>query len=85
VAGLTGEYESHETGTTLKLAPGPKSGEMTYQIGLQKPVTLKPTFRDGFETAAGTSIYFRRDAAGKVTALSVGDDRVWDLLFGRIH
>jgi CubicO group peptidase (beta-lactamase class C family) len=85
LAGLAGEYESHETGTTLKIASGQKPGEITYRIGMQPPVTLKPTFRDGFETSAGASIYFRRDAGGKVTALSVGDDRVWDLRFERIH
>lgn len=82
---LAGEYESSETGTTLKVAPGVKAGEMTYRIGSNAPVTLRPTFRDAFETTFGSSIYFVRDASGKVIALSAGDDRVWDLRFKRVR
>jgi CubicO group peptidase (beta-lactamase class C family) len=85
LAVLAGEYESRETGTTLKLAPGVKPGEMTYRIGSNAPVTLRPTFRDAFETPSGYSIHFVRDAAGKVTALSAGEDRVWDLRFKRVR
>ena len=85
LAVLAGEYESRETGTTLKLAPGVRAGEMTYRIGSNAPVTLRPTFRDAFETPAGYSIYFVRDASGKVTALSAGEDRVWDLRFKRVR
>jgi len=85
LAALAGEYESRETGTTLQLAPGIKAGEMTYRIGSNAPVTLRPTFRDGFETPLGSSIYFIRDASGKVIALSAGDDRVWDLRFQRVR
>ena len=85
LAALAGEYESREIGTTLQLAPGVKPGEMTYRIGSNAPVTLRPTFRGGFETPSGSSIYFLRDASGKVTALSAGDDRVWDLRFKRIY
>jgi hypothetical protein len=32
-----------------------------------------------------TSIVFKRDQAGKVTGLSAGDDRVWDLRFTRVE
>lgn len=85
LATLAGEYESHETGTTLRLEPGNKPGEMTYRIGTNNPVTLRPTFRDGFETPSGDSIYFVRGASNKVVALRAGDDRVWDLRFTRVH
>jgi CubicO group peptidase (beta-lactamase class C family) len=85
LAVLAGEYESRETGTRLKLASGVKPGEMTYQIGSNAPVTLRPTFRDAFETPSGSSIYFVRDASGKITVLSAGEDRVWDLRFKRVH
>ncbi len=85
LAALAGVYQSQETGATLKLAPGTKPGEMTYRIGTNHPVTLQPTFRDGFETPSGDSIYFVRDAAGNVIALSAGDDRVWDLRFTRVR
>jgi hypothetical protein len=85
LAALAGRYESRETGTMLKLEPGVKPGEMDYRIGTQPPVTLRPTFRDAFETPAGASFYFVRDAAGKVVAVSVGEDRVWDLRFTRVR
>ncbi len=84
LAVFAGEYESGETGSTLTLAPGVKPGEMTYRIGTKEPVTLRPTFRDAFETPSGSSIYFVRDASGKVIALSAGEDRVWDLRFKRV-
>ena len=58
---------------------------MTYRIGSNAPVTLRPTFRDAFETPSGSSIYFIRDASGNVVALSAGEDRVWDLRFTRIR
>jgi hypothetical protein len=32
-----------------------------------------------------TSIVFHRGQAGKVTGLSAGDDRVWDLRFTRVE
>jgi len=42
LAALAGEYESRETGTTLKLAPGVRPGEMAYRISSNTPVTLRP-------------------------------------------
>ena len=83
---LAGKYESGETGSTLTVAA--KAGELTLAIGWNKPVRLRPTFRDAFmmETGGGaTSIVFHRDQAGKVTGLSAGDDRVWDLRFTRVE
>ena len=85
LAPLAGQYESGETGSTLTVAA--KAGELTLAIGWNKPVRLRPTFRDAFmmENGGGaTSIVFHRDQAGKVTGLSAGDDRVWDLRFNRI-
>jgi hypothetical protein len=52
----------------------------------QRPaVTMKlaPAYADAFTTPALGVVIFRRDAAGQVTALSVVQDRVWDLRFGR--
>jgi hypothetical protein len=84
LAPLAGQYESAETGSTLTVAA--KAGELTLAIGWNDPVRLRPTFRDAFmmENGSGaTSIVFHRDQAGKVTGLSVGDDRVSDLRFTR--
>ncbi len=85
LATLAGNYESGETGSTLTVAAN--AGELTLAIGWNKPVRLRPTFRDGFMMESGggaTSIVFHRDQAGKITGLSAGDDRVWDLRFTRL-
>jgi len=84
LAELAGVYESAETASRLVVAVTP-SGELTYRIGLNAPVTLRPTFRDGFATAAGGSIFFLRPTAGKVVGLSAGESRVWDLRFARLR
>jgi len=44
---------------------------------------LKPLYADAFEAPQLGTVIFRRDAAGQVTALSVSQDRVWDLRFLR--
>jgi hypothetical protein len=63
-----------------------KAGEVTLAIASNRPVRLEPTFRDAFmmKDPESPSIRFIRDAAGNVTGLSAGDDRVWDLRFVRI-
>jgi CubicO group peptidase (beta-lactamase class C family) len=81
---LLGKYDSRETGATLTVAAGKKPDELSLQVATNTPIPLKPTFRDAFQTPSGTSIFFVRDAAGKVTALSAGEDRVWDLRFTRM-
>src|SRR5579863_9660775 len=83
---LAGKFESGETGSTLTV--GAKAGELTLAIGWNKPVRLRSTFRDAFMMESGggkTSIFFHRDQTGKVTGLSAGDDRVWDLRFTRVE
>jgi CubicO group peptidase (beta-lactamase class C family) len=85
LATVAGSYESSETGSTLTVAA--KAGELTLAIGWNKPVHLRPTFRDAFMLEGGggpTSIVFHRDQAGKITGLSAGDDRAWDLRFTRL-
>lgn len=83
LAALAGKYESRETASAITLAA--KGGELTLAIAWNKPIRLRPTFRDAFvmETS-GTSIVFHRDPSGKVTGLSAGEDRVWDLRFTRV-
>lgn len=85
LATLSGNYESGETGSTLTVVA--KAGGLTLAIGWNKPVRLRPTFRDAFMMEGGggaTSILFHRDQTGKITGLSAGDDRVWDLRFSRV-
>ncbi len=83
LAALAGKYESAETASSVAVAA--KGGELTLAIGWNKPIRLRPTFRDGFVMEnRGTSIVFHRDPSGKVTSLSAGEDRVWDLRFTRV-
>jgi len=79
---FVGEFGSRETGTTVIVEL--KAGELRYRIGMGAPVVLKPTFVDAFATPSGSSISFVRDAAGKVTTMRAGEDRVWDLRFSRV-
>ena len=85
LAALAGSYASGETGSTVTIAA--KAGELTLAIGWNTPVHLRPTFRDAFMMESGggpTSIVFHRNESGKVTGLSAGDDRAWDLRFTRV-
>ena len=81
LAELIGEYESEETASRVVIGAGVKEGELLLRVGATKLV-LRPTFRDGFAGGA-MSVVFRRDEAGKVVGMSVGDSRVWDLRFKR--
>lgn len=85
VSAVAGDYASRETGATLTVAKGQKAGELTLRIATNAPVPLRPTFRDGFMMPTGTSVVFVRDASGTVSALSVGEDRVWDMRFTRVR
>ena len=75
---LAGRYTSSEAETTFVARVRDGTLELT-----QRPDTiyrLIPLYRDAFESDIGT-IIFRRDAAGRPIALSVVQDRVWDLRF----
>ncbi len=85
LSALIGKYDSRETGATLTVTKGDKPGELQLQVAANAPMRLRPTFRDAFATPSGSSIFFVRDASGKVTALSAGEDRVWDLRFTRVQ
>jgi CubicO group peptidase (beta-lactamase class C family)/lysophospholipase L1-like esterase len=77
---LAGRYASDEAETTFTARVREGGLELA-----QWPATvyrLTPLYSDAFDSELGT-IIFRRDAAGVVTALSVVQERVWDLLFLR--
>jgi CubicO group peptidase (beta-lactamase class C family) len=82
LAPLAGAYASPETVTTLTVAA--KDGELTLAIGLNPPARLRATFRDAF-MMQGTAIRFLHGADGRITGLSAGDDRAWDLRFSRVR
>lgn len=84
LAAFADAYTSSETGATVRILAGDKAGELRMQIAAEPAVTLKPAFRDTFTTSAGASIRFLREANGKVTGMSAGESRVWDLRFVRV-
>jgi len=79
---LTGTYHSDEAETTLTVAVA--NGGLTITRRPDAMFKLTPLYADAFRAPQLGTIIFRRDAAGRVTALSVVDDRVWDLRFDRV-
>lgn len=78
---LTGTYVSDEAQTTLVVS----FAQATISISRRPDAvfTMTPLYADAFRAPQLGTIVFRRDAAGRVDALSVVDDRVWDLRFAR--
>jgi CubicO group peptidase (beta-lactamase class C family) len=79
LAELAGTYVSDEAETTLIAAVD--GGGLVLKRRPDTVIKLTPIYPDAFTGSIGT-IIFRRDA-GRVTALSVVQDRVWDLRFAR--
>jgi hypothetical protein len=69
----------------VKVELGSNPGELRYRVGVLAPVSLRPAFHDVFAAPGGISIRFIRDSSGKVSGLSAGDSRVWDLRFSRVR
>jgi CubicO group peptidase (beta-lactamase class C family) len=79
---MTGDYVSDEAETEFNVALTPKGLEIH-----QRPdiiYTLRPTYAGGFDSKLG-SVRFLRDASGRITGLSLGDSRMWDLRFRRVE
>ena len=75
---LAGTYASREAETTFVARVREGRLELAQRPDTVYPLT--PLYADAFEGEVGT-IIFRRDAAGRAVALSVAQDRVWDLRF----
>jgi len=78
---LAGVYASDEAETMLTVAV-----EGDALVIKRRPDTtfrLTPLYPDAFAAAQLGTIVFRRDGGGRVNALSVIEDRVWDLRFAR--
>jgi lysophospholipase L1-like esterase len=75
---LAGTYSSREAETTIVARVRDGRLELTQRPDTVYPLT--PLYAGAFESEVGT-IIFRRDAAGRAVALSVVQDRVWDLRF----
>ena len=79
---MTGGYSSDEAEVTFRVAL-----EKEHLVIHRRPdatIALTPTYRDGFTSTLG-SVRFLRDSSGRVSELSVGEQRVWDLRFRRVR
>ncbi len=81
LASYSGSYSSPETNSSLEVRA--EGSGLSYRVGVLPRVKLTPTFRDSFSSPNGASVTFVRDTNGRVTGLTVGDDRVWGLRFTR--
>jgi len=77
---LAGEYWSDEAETKLTALVEKDRLVLRRRPGIL--LSLEPVGKDTFRGQIGT-VTFRRDAAGAVEALSIKQDRVWDLRFVR--
>jgi CubicO group peptidase (beta-lactamase class C family) len=76
-----GTYDSDEAETTLTAKVEADALVITRRPDTR--LTLTPIYADAFRAQALGTLIFRRDGTGRVTALSVIQDRVWDLRFTR--
>jgi CubicO group peptidase (beta-lactamase class C family) len=77
---FAGTYESAEAETTLTAAI--EDGGLVLKRRPETTIKLTPIYTDAFNAGSLGVVIFRRDA-GRVTALSVVQDRVWDMRFTR--
>lgn len=83
LAELRGTYESEDAETTFVVDV--TDGELTIW---QRPADVRgaiPLYRDAFILGNGSIVRFRRDGAGRPTALSLSLGRVYDMRFARIE
>ncbi len=77
---LAGQYWSDEA--EVMLTAEVDQDKLVLKRRPDTTITLTATEKDVFRGSIGT-VTFRRDASGKINALSVKQERVWDLRFGR--
>ena len=80
-AEYAGTYESDEAEATMIAAVD--AGALVLKRRPDTTIRLTPMYADAFYGSLGF-IRFHRDAAGKVSSLSVTQDRVWDMRFQRV-
>jgi hypothetical protein len=81
-AQLSGTYISDEAETTLKAVL--ENHALVLKRRPDTTIALTPVYPDAFAADHGLgTVVFRRDASGRVSGLSVLQDRVWDMRFQR--
>ncbi|HYU78610.1 MAG TPA: serine hydrolase domain-containing protein [Vicinamibacterales bacterium] len=78
---LTGTYTSDEAEMTLTVAIDGAS--LAIKRRPDKVTKLTPVYADAFSADTLGLVIFRREGSGRVTSLSVVQDRVWDMRFTR--
>ncbi|MCA0374319.1 MAG: serine hydrolase [Gemmatimonadetes bacterium] len=81
LAAYAGRYRSDEIGNTVTVRVD--NGRLYIDQREGRTLGATPTLRDAFE-AGGSSLRFTRDAKGRVTALHVGEARMWDFVLTRL-
>jgi CubicO group peptidase (beta-lactamase class C family) len=80
-AAFVGRYRSEEVGMTYEVAMAHDTLTVTVRPG--RTIPLVAVYRDGFRAGAST-VWFTRDRRGRVTAMHVGQGRLWDLAVPRV-
>jgi hypothetical protein len=82
LAEFAGRYHSEELGVTYEVAV--VSDTLTVRRRPGSTFALAPAYVDGFERPGG-AVWFTRDRRGRVTAMHLGEGRVWDLVMSRVR
>jgi CubicO group peptidase (beta-lactamase class C family) len=79
---MAGDYSSDEAEVEYRVAL--ENGKLVMHRRPDAVIPLTPTYRDGFNSSLG-SVRFIRNAAGRVSEMSIGAVRVWDLRLKRVN
>jgi CubicO group peptidase (beta-lactamase class C family) len=82
LAPLEGRYRSDEIGASYDVRV--RDGRLTLTLRPGVVERLTPTHRDAF-AGNGGSVWFTRDARGRVTAMHFGSSRAWDFVSTRVN
>jgi hypothetical protein len=80
LAALAGEYSSGEAETSFTAAV--VDGQLVLRQRPDRVIALTPLYENAFSSSMGT-IRFARNGAGRVTGLTITQDRVWLIRFAR--
>ena len=82
LAAFAGEYDSLEAEVTYRAVV--ENGKLVLHRRTDPVIPLTPTYKDGFRSSLG-SVRFLRDPNGRVTQMSLGLARVWDLRLRKLQ
>jgi hypothetical protein len=83
LADYAGTYESTELDATYQLSVD--GGQLTLRNRWNPKLTLAPLVRDEFDTGGLGTLVFRRDSNGRISGLSLFDDRIRNVTFEKIR